>query len=209
MRIFTGQYDRTVDVKNRIQLPSQLRRAIDPERDGVDIAPVPGVLGAGVSFGVHAAKSLAEGVIDGFWANGMGAEVALRSGAGTLVLDARRGDGPPTARGYTFPALVTSDRKIAEAPEEVAAAVRAIVSVQHLLREHPARAKEVGDLRFPPTEAELIAELVERDLPYYDPSISEETVEQMNRFAQRIGLLSRAAPYGQVVATQFRELWAG
>ena len=34
MRFFTGQYDRTIDDKNRIQLPSQLRSAIDPERDG-------------------------------------------------------------------------------------------------------------------------------------------------------------------------------
>ena len=34
MRIFTGQYERTVDAKNRIQLPSQLRAAIDAERDG-------------------------------------------------------------------------------------------------------------------------------------------------------------------------------
>ena len=34
MRIFTGQYERTIDAKNRIQLPSQLRSAIDPERDG-------------------------------------------------------------------------------------------------------------------------------------------------------------------------------
>ncbi len=34
MRIFTGQYERTIDAKNRIQLPSQLRAAIEPERDG-------------------------------------------------------------------------------------------------------------------------------------------------------------------------------
>ena len=34
MRIFTGQYDRTIDSKNRVQLPSQLRAAIDIERDG-------------------------------------------------------------------------------------------------------------------------------------------------------------------------------
>ena len=37
MQIFTGQYDRTVDVKNRIQLPSQLRAAIEPERDGAGL----------------------------------------------------------------------------------------------------------------------------------------------------------------------------
>lgn len=34
MRIFTGQYERSIDAKNRIQLPSQVRSAIDPERDG-------------------------------------------------------------------------------------------------------------------------------------------------------------------------------
>ncbi len=34
MRVFTGQYERTIDAKNRLQLPSQLREAIDPERDG-------------------------------------------------------------------------------------------------------------------------------------------------------------------------------
>ncbi len=34
MRIFTGQYDRTLDSKNRIQIPAQLRSAMDPKRDG-------------------------------------------------------------------------------------------------------------------------------------------------------------------------------
>jgi len=33
MRIFTGQYDRSIDEKNRIQLPSQLRAAIESDRD--------------------------------------------------------------------------------------------------------------------------------------------------------------------------------
>jgi NitT/TauT family transport system substrate-binding protein len=87
--------------------------------------------------------------------------------------------------------------------------VRGIVRVQHMLRDDPARAKDVGDKRFPPTEAELIAELIERDVPYYEPAISEDTVVQMNQFAQKIGLLSKATPYDQVVATQFKELWVG
>ena len=34
MRIFTGQYERTIDAKNRVQLPSQFRAAVDPGRDG-------------------------------------------------------------------------------------------------------------------------------------------------------------------------------
>lgn len=34
MRIFTGQYDRTIDDKNRLQIPSQLRSRVNPEQDG-------------------------------------------------------------------------------------------------------------------------------------------------------------------------------
>src|SRR6266704_2326438 len=67
---------------------------IDPARNGVTIAPVPGAQGAGVNFGLSAAQALAERKIDGFWANGMGAEVAVRQGVGSVVLDVRRGDGP-------------------------------------------------------------------------------------------------------------------
>ncbi|MGB2987732.1 MAG: hypothetical protein WBE26_17840 [Phycisphaerae bacterium] len=37
MRVFTGQYERTIDGHNRFQLPSQLRSAIDPERDGAGL----------------------------------------------------------------------------------------------------------------------------------------------------------------------------
>jgi NitT/TauT family transport system substrate-binding protein len=75
------------------------------------------------------------------------------------------------------------------------------------LRQDPTRATEVGKKRFPPSEAELIAELIRRDLPYYDATISEETVTNMNRFAQDIGLLSAPVPYENVVATQFSHLW--
>src|SRR6267143_1393127 len=63
---------------------------IDLEGDNVKIAPVPGAMGAGVNFGVTAAKALEARSIDGFWANGMGAEVAVRRGVGTVVLDVRR-----------------------------------------------------------------------------------------------------------------------
>ena len=72
---------------------------IDPKRDNVQIAPPPMPANpAGVSFGVNAAKAMEEGKIDGFWANGMGAEVAVKRGIGTMVLDARRGDGPASLR---------------------------------------------------------------------------------------------------------------
>src|SRR5271169_5399882 len=108
-----------------------IEAGIDLERDQVTIAPVPGTTGAGiVNFGVSAAKALEEGLIDGFWANGMGAEVAVRRGVGTVVLDVRRGDGPKPAFNYTMSALATTDRLIDESPEAAAAAVRALVKTQ-------------------------------------------------------------------------------
>ncbi|MCH7713881.1 MAG: ABC transporter substrate-binding protein [Chloroflexi bacterium] len=185
-----------------------IEAGIDFERDQVQLGPVPGAAGHGVSFGVHAAKALEEGVIDGFWANAMGSEVAVRSGAGVVILDVRRGMGPASAQNYTFAALVTSDNKIEKTPDDVAAAVRAIVKVQNALRADPSIATAVGERLFPPEEAGFLASLVERDLPFYDPSISEEVVEGLNRFALDTGILSAQVPYEQVVATQFSGLWA-
>jgi NitT/TauT family transport system substrate-binding protein len=180
---------------------------IDLQRDDVTIAPVPGALGAGVNFGVTAAKALEDGKIDGFWANGMGTEVAVRRGVGTVVLDVRRGDGPKPAFNYTMASIATTDRLIECAPDTAAAAICAIVKTQAALRQNIERATEVGRKLFPPSEAELIAELIRRDLPYYDPTISEAFVAGMNRFACDLGILEGYVPYSQVVATQFRPLW--
>src|SRR5262245_13346952 len=180
---------------------------MDPERD-VKIGPVPGAAEAGVSFGVAAAKALAEKKVDAFWANGMAAEIAVRDGIGQLVLDARRGDGPAAARDYTFPALVVTQQMVDERPDVVAGAVRALVRGQQDLKREPGRATTIGKKLFPPAEADLIAELIRRDAPFYDPSISERTVEALNGFARNLGLLSVTAPYEKVVATQFRHLWA-
>ena len=167
----------------------------------VQIGPVPGfAVGQTASFGLLAAKALEEGKIDGFWANGMGAEVAVRNGIGTLVLDARR-DGSEEAKGYTFPALVATQKLIDENPGAAAGAVRAIMNAQRALKEDPERATEVGRKLFPPTEASLIAELIRRDLPFYDASISKKTVDSMNRFAQDLGILSAPVHYRQVVWT--------
>jgi ABC-type nitrate/sulfonate/bicarbonate transport system substrate-binding protein len=154
-----------------------------------------------------AAKALEDRLIDGFWANGMGTEVAVRRGVGTVVLDVRRGDGPKPCFNYTMSALATTDRLIAQSPDVAAAAVRALVKTQNALKADVGRATEVGRKLFPPAEAELIAELIRRDLPYYDPSISPEFVAGMNRFARDLGILRGEVPYEKVVATQFAGLW--
>jgi NitT/TauT family transport system substrate-binding protein len=181
---------------------------IDEERDEVKIGPVPGAfLGENKNFGVAAAKALEAGLIDGFWANGMGAEVAVKSGAGTMVIDARRGDGPPGAINYTMPALITSDAVIQRNPEAVAAAVRALVKTQKALKADVSLATRVGKKYFPAEEASLIAQVVERDLPFYDASISREFVDGMCEFQRKMGLITGHPKYEDVVATQFADLW--
>ncbi len=143
----------------------------DLEGDGVQIVHVPGDKAPDVSFGVFAARALEAGQIDGFWANAMGSATAVRRGVGKIFLDVRRGDDPAEVRFFTFAGLVTTEALIARDPELVAAAVRAIVKTQQALRAEPARAAEVGRRRFPPEAATMIAAIVERDLPFYDPVI--------------------------------------
>lgn len=181
-------------------------RGIDPERDGITIAPIPGAHGAGMSFGVMAAQALQDGRVDGFWANGMGAELAVRSGVGTVVLDARRDPGVPD---FTMASVVAADRLIRTKPEVVASAVRAIVRVQAALKQNVELAADIGRRLYPATEAALIAELIRRDLPYYSPAISRDAVGRMVDFSIAANILKRRPAYEEVVATPFEPLWRG
>jgi NitT/TauT family transport system substrate-binding protein len=185
-----------------------IEAGVDPVRDGVKIAPVPGSLAAGVNFGVTAAKALEERKIDGFWANGMGTEVAVTRGIGTVVLDVRRGDGPKPCFNYTMATIAVTDRLVERSPDIAAAAVRAIVKTQAALKQDVSLATIVGRKLFPPAEADLIAELIRRDLPYYDAKLTPEFVAGMNAFARDIGILEGDVPYERVVATQFAPLWS-
>ena len=182
---------------------------IDLARDKVHVARIPGAERPGVSFGVLAAEALESRLIDGFWANALGSETAVRRGVGRIIVDVRRGDGPPGAGRFTFAALVTTEALIDRDPEAVAAVVRGIVSAQHRLREDPRRATEVGRRRFPPAAADMIAALVERDLPFYDPVIDEDAVQAMSEFSIALGLIQEKVPYDRVVATRFKDLWRG
>src|SRR6476619_1040987 len=184
-----------------------IEAGFDLDQDRVKIAPVPGATGQSVNFGLTAARALEDRKIDGFWANGMGAEVAVRRGVGTVVLDVRRGDGPKPCFNYTMASIATSDRVIERSPAVAAAAVRAIVNTHAALKADPARATEVGRKLFPPSEAELIAELIRRDLPYYDASISRTFVAGMNPFSRDVGILTGDVAYEDIVATQFAQLW--
>jgi len=81
------------------------------------------------------------------------------------------------------------------------------VNTHAALKADPGRATDVGRKLFPPAEAELIAELIRRDLPFYSASISPESVTGMTRFARACGILTSDPDYDRVVATRFRPLW--
>ena len=139
----------------------------------------------------------------------MGAEVAVRRGVGTIVLDVRRGDGPKACFNFTAATIATTDALIARSPQDAAAAVRAIVKTQAALKANVERAGDVGKKLFPPSEAALITELIRRDLPYYDAALSPEFVAGMMEFARGQGLLTTTVAYTDVVAAQFAPLWRG
>ena len=183
-----------------------IESGIDPDRDGVTIMPTPGSLDEKVNFGVAAARALEQGVIDGFWANGMGAEIAIRTGVGTLVLDVRRGDGPKAGFNYTMATLAATDRLIAEQPKKIAGAVRAIAAAQLAIQKDVQLAENVATKLFPQDSSHIV-ELVRRDLPFYRSDLTRLFIEGMNRFARAINILDRDVPYSEVVAEQFSEYW--
>src|SRR5262249_10832846 len=131
---------------------------------------------------------------------GMGTEVAVRRGVGTVVLDVRRGDGPSGCFNYTMSSVAATSSLIERSPDVATAAIRAIIDTHAALKRDVSLATTVGRQLLPASEAELIAELIRCDLPYYDTGSSREFVAGMNRFALDVGILSREASYEHVVA---------
>ena len=173
---------------------------IDEKRDDVTIMPVPNTGSPSSNFGLMAAKALEEALIDGFWANGMGAEVAVRSGAGRIILDIRRGDGPSECFNYTMASIAVTDTFIAKHPGVADRITTAMNDTHAALKKNPALAETVGRKVFPDREASLIQALVQRDLPYYSTEISPRFVEGMNAFARKRGILKGDVAYGSIVS---------
>ncbi len=180
---------------------------IDLQRDNVRIVATP--RRTSQNWAWDGVDVLEQGVADGFWGNGLRADLGVKRGIAKIVLDIRRGDGPPAARHWTFPALVTTERLVKERPDVAAGAVRAIVKTQRALRADPQLAAKAAQRLFPAEEASLIAFEVARDAPFYDATITEEMVAHASRFAREMGVLEGEVRYGELVATQFAPLWRG
>jgi ABC-type nitrate/sulfonate/bicarbonate transport system substrate-binding protein len=180
---------------------------IDLQRDNVRIVPSP--RRTSPNWAWDGVDAIEQGVSDGYWGNGLRADLGVKRGIAKILLDVRRGDGPPAARHWTFPALATTERLVKEHPDIAARAVRAIVKTQRALRADPQLAAKAAQRLFPAEEASLIAYEVARDAPFYNPTISEEMVAHISRFAREIGALEGEVRYGELVATQFAGLWHG
>ena len=181
---------------------------IDLERDRVSIVPLPSTRDEHLKYRVGV-DALAQNIADAYWGNGMRLAIGEKLGVAKVHLDLRRGDGPPGARFYNFPALTTTERLIEEQPHIAAAAVRAIVKTQKALAADPSRATAIGKRLFAPEAASLIAGLIARDAPFYDATISVEAVDGINKFALANGLLTQPLLYDGLVASRFRQLWKG
>jgi len=181
---------------------------IDLERDRVSIVPLPSTRDEHLKYRVGV-DALAQNIADAYWGNGMRLAIGEKLGVAKVHLDLRRGDGPPGARFYNFPALTTTERLIEEQPQIAAAAVRAIVKTQKALAADPSRATAIGKRLFAPEAASLIAGLIALDAPFYDATISAEAVDGINMFALANGLLTQPLLYDDLVASRFRQLWKG
>ncbi len=179
---------------------------IDLERDNVSIVPPPPAKD-GQWMGHAGVDAIKQGLADAYWGNGMRVAIGEKRGVAKVHLDLRRGDGPPGARLYSFAALTTTERLIAEHPQAAAGAVRAIVKTQKALKADPSLATGIAERLFPPEETPLIAGLIARDAPFYDATISPEAIDGLNKFAQASGLIAEPVPYDRLVASQFRSLW--
>jgi ABC-type nitrate/sulfonate/bicarbonate transport system substrate-binding protein len=180
---------------------------IDLHRDKVQIVSPPWRLDPSESWARTGLRAIKEGVADACWGNTLRGEYAVRGGLATVLADVRRGDGPPAAKGYTFPALIATDRFIAQRPAEAAAAVRAVMKAQRALKADPSLATQAARRLFPPEENGMIASLIARDVEYYEPRITQDAVEDAVRFANHVGLLAESVRFDELVPAQFRALW--
>jgi NitT/TauT family transport system substrate-binding protein len=185
-----------------------IQAGLDLERDNIRIVPPPPSYGDKGFMARNGVDAITQGLADAYWGNGMRVALGEKLGIAKLHLDLRRGDGPPGARYYSFPALTAREDLVKQHPEVAAGAIRAVRSAQNALKANPSLATSIGEKLFPADEAELIAGLIERDAPFYDAAITREAVDGLMKFTKGFGLIKDVIPYEALVATEFGALWS-
>ena len=129
----------------------------------------------------------------------MGAELAVRDGIGSVVLDIRRGIGPEEGFHYTMPAIATTDGLIAEAPDVAAKVIRAISKDASGAEERCHACGRGRRKLFPAREAALIAGWSSATCPITNRRF-RKLGRAMNQFSRDIGLLKGDPAYEDIVA---------
>jgi NitT/TauT family transport system substrate-binding protein len=173
---------------------------LDPATEGIEVFMPEQARTPGVNFGVAAAQALEKGEIDGFFANGMAAEIAVEKGIGSVTLDIRRDSVPSEWFNCTMAAVVTTDAFIAQRAREVRAVKRSIIRVHEILRREPRVATVAAAKIFPPLETKLISKIVARDMLFYNHNITETAMTGVNRYCRQIGLLDDDVGFRDIVA---------
>jgi ABC-type nitrate/sulfonate/bicarbonate transport system substrate-binding protein len=119
---------------------------LDLQKENVRI--VPSLPRTSQNWAWDGVDAIEQGIADGYWGNGLRADLGVKRGIARILLDVRRGDGPPAARHFTFPALITTERLVKEQPKVAAAAVRAIVKTQKALKADPQLAAKAAQRLF-------------------------------------------------------------
>ena len=117
----------------------------------------------------------------------------------------------PLAQGVRIAlATIPDDAEAADILATVPVAIAALIRAQAgkpPIAPDPSLATGIADGLFPPEEVPLIADLIARDAPFYDASISVKAVEGLNKFAMALGVIAEPVPYDRLVASQFSRLW--
>src|SRR5215472_17245689 len=96
---------------------------IDLGRDNVRIVPSP--RRTSPNWAWDGVDAIEQGVSDGYWGNGLRADLGVKRGIAKILLDVRRGDVQPASRNFFYKDTATTERLVKEHPDIAAGAVRA------------------------------------------------------------------------------------
>jgi NitT/TauT family transport system substrate-binding protein len=125
----------------------------------------------------------------------------VRSGVGTIVLNARRGDGPKACFNFTMPVIVTTDR-LSRGKDTAARATKAVMATLATLK------RDVSFARRSPASC-----FRKRSKPDPPQSAVVQSGDLGSVHRRHDGVRTRRGAaaghprYDQVVAQQFRHLW--
>ena len=146
---------------------------MDPERENVSITMPEEARKPGVNFGVFAARALRERSSTVSSPTVWAPSSPYAKASGPWFSTCGEATGQRRLSTTRCRRSLTTDRLVSERPDVAASVVRAIIKTQLALKRDFGLATAVGRKLYPQKEAELIADVVARDLPFYDPRIGE------------------------------------